>query len=228
MREYPDLIIYDTTDMEGMIGFEGLIANKLMTDSRKTSIVYACYDYGIKGSFRLAGRYTKCRLREALNNIEGFKASGHSDAFGIEVHSDDAVDKLVSAVIQIADAAGMYENTNGNNTFHREAEDIMTFDDLVYYDVYTEAGMRKLITSHELAAMAQLNAHISGNKKALIRVPNTTETVKVISEYKGKYTLKVLGLECITFNEVRENFGYIWLYPEINKCLTVYVDGVRL
>lgn len=230
MREYPDLILYDITGIDDLVGFEGLIATKLLNDYRKTTIAYSYREFGAKGSFRVTGRYSTCALREKLNSLGGFKASGHSDAFGFEAYGnsgEEAIASLVQTVVSIADSTGS-QSSNGAMTFHREVDEIVKEDDLIYVDVYTEEGMRRLISSMELSAMATINSRMSGGKKALIRVPNNRDTVKITNASDREIWLRVLGLDVITFNSIRENYGYIWLYPEINKYLTVYVDSVRL
>ena len=238
MLEYPDIVIYDTTGSDELVGYEGMIASKLMDEYMKTAIVFYRTEKGIKGSFRVTGRYTKCNLRQTLNEIEDITASGHSEAFGFEsfdANSDVAITKLLNNVVSIADRAGI-ANSSRSARMDDDGTVIHEEDDIMYINVYSEAAMNRLIMSGEIAKIATINAHMSGRKKVMLRVPNVSDTVKVLKpedDPSGKpkpsrlIELKVLGLSVITFDEYRENYGYVWLYPEINNGLNVYVDNVR-
>ncbi len=238
VREYSDYIAYDTSGDPKLIGYEGLIATKLIDVYGKTAIVYYRTEHGVKGSFRLTGRYCTCDLRTQLNEIDGFYAMGHSDAFGFEVtdsegDSENALSTLLSTMVTIADRAGaVAKNTGmydaGDGTEFREDADF------IYINVRSREAMRRLIMTGEIAKMAMINAHMSGRRKALLRVPNTDETVKIAEvtavDAKGKRMctkFDILGLSVISFNEYKGNYGYVWLYPEADKGLTVYLDSIR-
>ena len=230
---YTDMVTFNMDDVENGDSYAGLVATKLGDRYRKTCIAWYNTDKGIKGSFRLKGRYTKFDFRLKLNEIQGMSASGHNEAFGFEWTESNDVADVVQACVTIANNEGI-DDTKVTIGIGDNASAAYIDDDIRYIIADNEDDMKKIIKTQELQAMAVINSRMSGNKKALIRVPFCKEAVKgpVVNESGRQMKYNVLGLEVLSFNDLfskyDEGSGYLWLYPELGKYLTVYAEGVRM
>ena len=216
--EFADFAMYDITGLDKLKGFEGLIATKLQDVHKKTCLVFSSDDEvgGIKGSFRVTGVMSAFKLREELHAMRGMTAEGHNEAFGFTCSGGDTAVNAMAATL-----TALIEKYRPEIRAAKDKNDAYTVQ------VDTKEQMNELIRTFEVSAMATINAHMTSTKKALIKVPNVPQNVKILSKNDKTVELDVLGLSVTAFNEPRENFGYIYLYPESSKFLTVYVDGVR-
>lgn len=215
---YEDFMLYDISDIKGLEGFEGLIATKLQDECKKTCIVYRWDDEenGIKGSFRACGVMSAFKLREELHAMNGMTAEGHDEAFGFTCKGGDSAVGVLTATL-----TALIEKYRAEIAAARNKNEAFTVQ------VDTKEQMDELIRTFEISAMATINAHMSSTKKALIKVPNIPQNVKILTKTGKTIEMNVLGLSVTAFEVPKTNFGYIYLYPESSKFLTVYVDGVR-
>ena len=215
---YPEVGFYELLETDDAEGFEGLIATRLQNLYQRTIFVFQHADYGIRGSFRVAGKSLNFDLRRLLNEQPSMKASGHRGAFGFEVHkvlqNDTPMDLAMRLVNTVSKLNGMYGNT------------VVADDAIKYVEVKSPAEMRELKRSFELVAMANINARMT-SKKAMIKVPNTYQNVSPL-DLEGKMLFyDILGQKAVSFNDINIGSGSVWLYPEIGTYLNVYIDGVR-
>lgn len=189
-------------------GYFGLLANKIMTETRTSTMVYLVDGNMAKGSFR--GLDNTTNYYDKVNSIEGCRADGHDCAFGFEI----PIDKLneVALVITADDKTEKQEYITIGPMFDKD-KGIYHFD-----------NMQDLRKNGLLMKISMVNSRVLSSQEISV-VCNNCEGIVDFVERKGDiWYYNVLGMSCKAFEEITTS--KVRIYVEYRKEFEAYLRKV--
>lgn len=205
--EYSQYSLKDMTSSGIHKNYCGLLANKVLDHTNKSTVAYITDGEYAAGSFR--GKHSHIDYRGFLDSwADDIFAQGHKSAFGFRVKVEDLPQTMLE-VTNLEKEISVREYVTAGRLLD-EYKGIHHIDDL---DKFKKAGL--------LWRLAMANSKLSTEDSISIVLPN--ENIKLL-ETRGKvFYYDVFGLRCQAFEETTTPL--LELYVEYNKDMKIYIKN---
>ena len=207
VMEYSQYSLKDMTSSGIHKNYCGLLANKVLDHTNKSTVAYITDGEYAAGSFR--GKHSYIDYRRFIDNwSEDTFAQGHKSAFGFMVKIDE-LPQLMLEVTNLEKEVSTKEYITAGRLLD-EYKGIHHIDD---FDKFKRAGL--------LWRLAMANSKLSTEDSISIVIPN--ENIKLL-ETRGKvFYYGVFNLKCQAFEEMTTPL--LDLYVEYNKEMKIYLKN---
>lgn len=200
--------LVNITNTEINPNYTGVIAGRILDDSKKNTVAFVVNNGIAEGSFR--GRSSNVDYRRSFNSYfedNRIIAQGHKQAFGFKVEYK-YLEEIMTRLIEL----------EGDVTFDKAYLTAGNLPDSLkgQYHIDDIDAFKK---QGGLMMIAIGNSKVASDEQILITVHSSE--AKLIEQHGKLYYYDVLGLTCKAFEEIK--VGMINIYPEYSKSIEFYI-----